>query len=400
LFIVLLFGCVIPEELPNATTNKSSEVSSAPKAIESVEPPTQNQTTEIKKEQKTNKTEEEPEKEEEEKVETKSCVTPKSDMIITSDTIFCKGTYNLTNKAPNDYAILVNTSDVTLDCNGATIISATNETYVRAIAVRVNRTANQVYELKNITVKNCILDGFGVGIDVANRHKSSPYSINSLERKKHLDFAEYLHDVTIENNIIEAEYDGILTVYAKDVMIVNNTIEAEKQNCIAPQLSPGIKIKQNNLMSSSGSAIQLLGACDGAVIQDNTIESYWNAINSHDVGIQIIDNTITSLQKINNSVNGSIPYSPVGENVSTLTIGIDTDSYTCYKGTKPAKNIINGNKIVNFRRGIDVGLLNNEPLNQSFIEDYEKQNTFVNVRKDVFPTHPLQYHPGTSANCQ
>ena len=401
MFMIILFGCVIPQDLPVLQENKTAEVPQG-QTPEPAEPMPEIKDMEETQEQEAQDTqevvdEEAPEKEIE--IRAEECVIPYSGMIVTSDTTICKGTYNLANKNQSDYAILINTSDVTLDCNGATIIDAGNTTYGRAIAIRVNRTGKEVYELKGISVENCNLEGFGVGIDIANRHKSSPYAINSLDRQKHLDFAGYLHDVTIRNNSIKAEYDGILITYAKDVIIVGNTIEAEKQNSILPQLSPGIIIEKNTL-HAYGSGIQLLGACDGGIIRNNDIESEWNAIITHDVGLEIKDNKITSTLIIDNSINGNETYSPVGENVSTLTTGISTLSYTCYKGKKPAINAISGNTITNFRRGIDVGLLNNEPLNQSFIEEYEKQNTFVNVRKDVFPTHPLTYHSGVSANCQ
>ena len=395
LFIVFLFGCVMPEELPIVPINKTTEVTPE-QPIESTKPISETQPTEEPEEQEVDETEKQVD-EGVEVVETKSCIVPKSNMIITTDSTFCKGTYYLTNKDQNDYIILVNTSDVTLDCNGATIIDTSNLTYVKAIAVRINRTANQVYELKNIVVKNCNLDGFSTGIDVANRHKSNPYGVNSRDRKKYLDFAEYLHDITIENNSIKVDYQGILADHSKDLLILNNKIEARYG--VISHFSPGIKIKGNNIHSVD-SAIQLLSISDGAVIQDNNLKSNWSGISVNDVGVEIKDNTITCLQYVNYTINDSTPVSVSEEQNSPFTTAINSNTYTCFRGSKPTNNVISGNKIINFKQAIIVGLLNNEPMNQSFIEDYEKQNNFVNVGKNIFPTYPLEHHPVAAASCQ
>ena len=93
------------------------------------------------------------------------CVTPYSGMTISSNTVFCTGTYTLSN------SIYINNSDnFILDCNGSIIQGDYATKYRKAIRVGGN----------NVTIKNCIIKGFSVGIWATN------YDISPVEYEQNL----------------------------------------------------------------------------------------------------------------------------------------------------------------------------------------------------------------------
>ena len=80
------------------------------------------------------------------------CVTPYENMEITSDTVFCQGTYYL-NDSDKNSSIIVTGSNLVLDCNNSVIIGSFIQD---SIGIRV--TGN------NVTVKNCRAEGYWYAI--------------------------------------------------------------------------------------------------------------------------------------------------------------------------------------------------------------------------------------------
>ena len=107
-------------------------------------------------------------------IDTSWCEIPYENMEITSDTVFCEGSYYLDDTEING-AIIINDSNLTLDCNNAVLYG-----YDVGIGIYINPN------LENITIKNCFIDGYEYGI-----------------------LGQYLENITLENNTLSWNGYGI-----------------------------------------------------------------------------------------------------------------------------------------------------------------------------------------------
>lgn len=286
-----------------------------------------------------------------------ACVVPVDGMVITKNTTFCAGTYRV------DGGVTVNTSNVVLDCNGATLISTTKEVFSNGVSVMAEPSA---ITLSGVSVENCILDGYGYGIKVFNAHLQSDAEANSLNRALHVSHASNYHHITIKNNTVHAAYTGIYVAYAANLTLQQNTITAEKQDGIELDYAPDAKIYDNKI-ESYNAGIQGYGTDAGTIIKGNDIHTSGFGVAIFDIGTSITGNHI------------SLHYN--GYNYSE---GILVKSYTCFSGTKPAYTQISGNTFTDLATGIDVELLRNDQLNQSFVSEYQNNNQFQNVGRILY----------------
>lgn len=84
------------------------------------------------------------------------CVVPYENMIINSDTVFCKGTYYLNHSGKNN--IKVRGDDIILDCNGSTIEGDFKTNFTTGISLIGER----------ITLKNCNIQGYSTCVSLTN----------------------------------------------------------------------------------------------------------------------------------------------------------------------------------------------------------------------------------------
>jgi parallel beta-helix repeat protein len=83
------------------------------------------------------------------------CVTPTDDLYINSDTTLCPGFYNIPDSGAEG-VIIINASDIVLDCNGATI----NGTMTGSVYGIYSRGFD------NVTIKNCNVMNYHAGIEL------------------------------------------------------------------------------------------------------------------------------------------------------------------------------------------------------------------------------------------
>ncbi|MEK6861343.1 MAG: right-handed parallel beta-helix repeat-containing protein, partial [Nanoarchaeota archaeon] len=119
-----------------------------------------------------------------------SCIEPANGMNISRNTVFCSGSYNLTD------GIKVNASNVTLDCNNATLNGSRAEVGIL------------LQEVEGATIKNCRLIGYSNGI-VLN------FSRNNLITNNFI-------NATIEDGIFQG--GAIFLASSANNSIINNSL--------------------------------------------------------------------------------------------------------------------------------------------------------------------------------
>lgn len=309
--------------------------------------------------------------------EESDCVVPVDNLILTEDTTLCPGTYYIEDLHSiedkefwwmDEGILIINTSDVTLDCNGATIITTDSPTttYSELYPTAISVVGNIDDGLENVHIKDCNLQGFFIGIHIYNKdNTNSPHSENSIIRQEYLDYSSHINSIHIENVDLNEGIYGVKTDSATNVQISGSSILDNSQNCMYASNSPNLLIEENTMRSDS-LCLLIVAVSDGTKLYGNTIYAGWSAVSIDLGGNEIINNKL------------------IYEGNEDHITGIYVSSYTCRIGDKPSQDIIQGNQIENFYRGIWVSFLKTMDMNQSFITDYELENTFTNVDKPVF----------------
>jgi len=150
---------------------------------------------------------------------TMDCLTPYEDMIITEDTTFCPGTYYL--NGSDTGAIDINANDITLDCNGATIIGNWSET-----------GNNQYYGIyvnnqNNFTINNCTIKNFDRGLYLGFATNGTINNSNFTDNRMGIHISRFSQQSEITNNLFyNNSYSGIWfynPALTNGLLISNNT---------------------------------------------------------------------------------------------------------------------------------------------------------------------------------
>jgi len=201
------------------------------------------------------------------------CLEPYDDMYINEDTLLCKGFYNI-NDTNNNGVIIINASDVVLDCNGA-IISG-NEDF------RGMYTGIYVSKKTGVTIKNCTIKEFIRGIALYSSNNSIIIDNNISDKgiDSHTGiFIDYFsNNNTITKNVIISNSSDIAATYGIEI------VEFSNNNAII-----------NNIISNSSTAVYLERSLNNSII-NNTVDGGIAAIeieNSHsnDIANNVILNS-------------------------------------------------------------------------------------------------------------
>ena len=191
-------------------------------------------------------------------------VTPTEDCTMTANTTFYTGTYYLNDTNANG-AIQVGANSFTLDCNGSYIIG--NNT--------VNSRGFQIAAKNNITLKNCNIQNFSIGI-----RTTVSYDIN-------------INNMNISNVLTR----GISLENTNYTNITNNIIK-------------------NATGTGSGTAGVLLSGVNNQIeIKNNIIERFYDLINFADNNLH--NGTVISDNNLTHSYEYCI-YFRIGTNYSTV----------------------------------------------------------------------------------
>jgi PGF-pre-PGF domain-containing protein len=209
------------------------------------------------------------------RVDAQSCVTPVNDRYIDNDTTLCSGEYTINDSGAGGI-LIINTSNITLDCNGS-IINNGGSGNPTKIGIESYTKSNS-----NVTIRNCDIRGFNFQI----RGKT-------LKNSR-----------IIDNNLSCTSGSTAFRVQtsSNDNFIANNTIGGQ---CLTglqidggagtPSLNATLKNNTIRLPNPSGSTgISLCGEnCDNITIEDNFISATSGGISFElSKGVRVINNTI------------------------------------------------------------------------------------------------------------
>jgi parallel beta-helix repeat protein len=191
-----------------------------------------------------------------------------------------------------DYAMNVNVSGVTLDCNGHTI---SGDGMYGVYAYKQNEF------LDNVTIKNCKFQGFERGIYVQN-----------------------VNETIVEDNDVDATLHGIIISGVPDYSVVS--------------------VKNNTVTGNTGSGLYFYRVKD-SLIEDNFVDGgangiYMSGFTNNTIKNNDIIGTTGTAMHVKPGKNNTI----IGNNISEGNIGIRI----FYQGADNSdNNIIDGNTIIN-----------------------------------------------------
>ncbi|MBU0628021.1 MAG: S8 family serine peptidase [Nanoarchaeota archaeon] len=180
----------------------------------------------------------------------KSCVVPYDGMNISENASLCSGDYFL----PNGIRIV--NSSLALNCNGARIYG--------------NYTSSGVYfeSVDNVTITNCILDGFTRGIYCKNC-RNSEISKNKVKGNDYLIRIDSGYGNRIVSNELNGSYHIIRLFSSTLISIENNIITRYSGSGLSFDGAYNISIR-NNTIYSGNNAIMCWYSCYYTQIEGNS----------------------------------------------------------------------------------------------------------------------------------
>ena len=147
-----------------------------------------------------------------------NCTIPTNGMNITNSTTFCQGSYSL----PDGIYIDMIEDNSVLDCNGAELIGDYNGSGINPILQN-----SSMMEYKNITIRNCMITNYTVGLWFWDFIDSNVYNNNLVNNVIGM-WADNISESQIKNNIFNNNIfgliiDGKCIGCSKYCTIINNT---------------------------------------------------------------------------------------------------------------------------------------------------------------------------------
>jgi parallel beta-helix repeat protein len=224
-----------------------------------------------------------------------------TDIILTNETCYV-------NDTNNNGVLIINASDITLDCNGMILIGNRN-----GYAIHMNK--------ENITIKNCLIKNYSKGIGIETNYSNIFNNTLDFNRLDNIQLKDSTNVNIYNNHIINnIGFFGILLEDSTNVNIYNNHIV---NNLVGIELinSTNITISDNNISDNDYSIVDRSTLFTD--IKNNLITD------AHNTAIFVFDN----------STNGSIRNNVIN---TTLSRGVVISGYGW---------MIENNSISNFHDG-------------------------------------------------
>ena len=240
-----------------------------------------------------------------------ACVEPYENIYINSDTILCSGTYYL-NDVDMNGVIIINASNIVLDCNGSTINGNRTGGSAGISNGYLNLASGSITDGNdNITVKNCIIEDYFIGlfwIRADNGLISNNTAYNNIRTGIELDYSN--NNTLINNDVIythgSASFDGhtfgtfagIEVRYSNYTELIGNNVENNEHGIFVGQNSE-YAIIINNSASNNEHGIAVL-LFNNALLMNNTASYNYNT------GFAIIESNYIDLygnEALNNIIN-------------------------------------------------------------------------------------------------
>jgi hypothetical protein len=208
---------------------------------------------------------------------------PTASCFVTKDTVFEPGVYYL-----SDGIYLSSSSNVVLDCNGATLIGTGN--YNGAL-VRYG---------SNSTIKNCNFINYNIGINVHDAFNISLLNNNVINSGNYgISISNSPFSRVEENNVETSSLSGIYIVISKNVSVIrNNVIDI---------LWSGIAIREADNNTIEGNYISRSGTRGGGIMLVGNGNSFTNnVLINNSYGLTIMPNSDNNIIKGNRVYSSNI----------------------------------------------------------------------------------------------
>ncbi len=242
-------------------------------------------------------------------------------MHVNSDTVLCSGTYYINDEDMNG-AIIINASDITLDCNGSILngnraggSAGISNGYLNLASGEVT---NGYY---NVNLKNCIIENYFIGISWINATGGlvENNTINNCVRvgiESYYSINDTYTDNTVDNTYGTVCFDGscfsnfagIEIRYSTYTNLINNTATNNKHGIFIGESEHASLINNTAMNNLHGIAVLLF---NHATLDSNTAEE------NSETGFAVIESTYIDLYK-NHAINNMVGIG-VQANHSTLT---------------------------------------------------------------------------------
>ena len=168
-----------------------------------------------------------------------TCTIPTDGMTITSDTMFCSGTYNLPN------GINIGADNIVLDCSGATLnatLSRPNDTSPGSGIILSGRTG--------VTVKNCNVQGYEYGIHLHSSSNNILTGNNASSNWYGIFLLASSSNILTGNNASSNHWNGIYLHSSSSNTLRNNTANSNYHEGFSLYYSSGNTLIDNTASSS------------------------------------------------------------------------------------------------------------------------------------------------------
>jgi len=158
------------------------------------------------------------------------CIPPSDNFVIEKDTLFCKGTYNV-NDSGNKGVLIINSSNITLDCNNATIIG--------------NGSGVGIFNngFNNVIIKNCNISNYNVGTELKNAVNNTIQDCNYTENSIYGILLSHTDNSYLYRNVESYSREGIRLDFSDYNQLYYNQACANEE----------VDIRNNGGIGNSGS---------------------------------------------------------------------------------------------------------------------------------------------------
>ena len=225
------------------------------------------------------------------------CFEPTENAVINTSVIFCPGTYYLDDSDMNG-AINITGEDIVVDCNNSAIVGS----------LSYWSFGFRVVNGKNITIKNCEIANYTMGIYLDNLNDTVIVNNTIHDIEKVSDdmgrgiWGVNLHNLTIENNTFyNIPDESAIDISSTDLVIRGN----DADNRIRVVGSENVLITENNVELFYTSTMVAIQPDMGG----NNITISYNTINTSQSGIWVFKNgyPMSNVYVIGNNIHSTGP---------------------------------------------------------------------------------------------
>ena len=212
-----------------------------------------------------------------------TCSIPGDDMYINEDTVLCGRVYDIDDSGDNG-AIIINASDVVLDCNGASLngIGTGYGTYLE--------------NKNNVTIKNCNVMNYEYGIYLW-KSPNNTITDDAVSDNNYGVLLDHSPNNTITSNTVNnCTYRGIYLLSSSNNTMINNTVSDNGEG-IYLHSSSNNNIS-HNMANSNDIGIYLWKASNNTITANTASDNYYGiSLHSSSNNNQIINNTANDNSK-------------------------------------------------------------------------------------------------------